>query len=545
MPVAKLQRRRLPWVAAVIASIALAVTIGSYYVNPIIRSHIESAMNRSLVGYQTRLKSAHLRFLDGTLFLYDLDVVQVAHPKPAVILIPKLRISVQWRELFSGRIVANCLIGDPTLSINLAQLRSEKAKKTPLKQEGWQQALTSIYPFKINRFQIENGTVTYIDADPTRPIKLKHLAFSADNIRNIHEPKHPYPSTIHVDTVVFDTGHASLDGRANFLAEPVPSLLTGYSIEQVPLAPFDSAIKRVNLRISRGVVSSNGVLEYSSQIKRAEVEELKIQGIHLTYVHSPQTAPAEAQRMTEVKNDAKAVNNKPGLLLKLKQLRLVNSELTYANEDSDHRYNLFFSKLNAQVTNLSNQSSEGVSHVNLTGDFMGNGATTLVGTFRPRKQGPDFDLNLGVQAASLPSLNDLLKAYGRFDVESGNVSIYSQTAVREGEINGYVKTLFSDVKVYDYKKDTDKPVLHQAYELLVGGAAKLLRNGSSKNVATEVNLKGKLSNPSASTWEALKELIYNAFIDAIEPGFNREIGQVPETKQNAIVHRLPPSAKAK
>src|SRR5665213_4587836 len=149
MPVAKLQRRRLPWVAAVIASIALAVTIGSYYVNPIIRSHIESAMNRSLVGYQTRLSSARLRFLDGTLFLYDLDVVQVAHPKPAVILIPKLRISVQWRELFSGRIVANCLIADPTLSINLTQLRSEKAKKTTLKQEGWQQALASIYPFKI------------------------------------------------------------------------------------------------------------------------------------------------------------------------------------------------------------------------------------------------------------------------------------------------------------------------------------------------------------------------------------------------------------
>ena len=134
-------------------------------------------MNRSLVGYQTRLGASRLRFLDGALFLYDLDVVQVAHPNPAVILIPKLRISIQWRELFSGRIVANCLIVDPTLSINLAQLKSERAKTTTLKQEGWQQALTSIYPFKINRFQIQNGTVTYIDADPTRPIKLKRPGF--------------------------------------------------------------------------------------------------------------------------------------------------------------------------------------------------------------------------------------------------------------------------------------------------------------------------------------------------------------------------------
>jgi hypothetical protein len=265
------------------------------------------------------------------------------------------------------------------------------------------------------------------------------------------------------------------------------------------------------------------VLEYASDVKRAEVNQLSIDGIHLTYIHTPRTTTAEEARFTTIKKGAEEVNNKPGLLLRIHQLRLENSYLSYSNDDSDHKYKLYFANLKAQIANLSNHSSEGVSTIDLNGNFMGSGKTKLVGTFRPQKQGPDFDLNLGVQGTNLPALNDLLRAYGKFDVQSGQISVYSQASVNRGEMNGYVKTLFSNVVVYDSKKDRHKPILHQAYELIVGGAAKVLKNSSTQQVATEVSLKGNLNQPNISTWEALKELLHNAFINAIEPGFDREI----------------------
>jgi hypothetical protein len=517
-------KRRLSWVAAVLVTLVFVLFIGEKYEDPIIRARIESSMNRSLVGYKTSLESARLRFFDGTLFLYGLAVVQDAHPMPPVITIPMLRISIQWRELLWGKVVADCLISQPIASINLTQLRSERSSKRSVSQEGWQQALESIYPFKINKFSIQDGNITYIDTDPSRPIKLEHLQIVADNIRNIHAPENRYPSPIHLDTVVFGTGHASLDGHADFLAVPLPGVLTQYNIDRVPLAPFGPAIQRVNLRVKSGTVSSTGTLEYAPNIKRAEVNRLSIDGVQLTYIHTPQTAAAEAARATTIKRGAEEVNNKQGLLLKIQDLSIANSLFTYSNDDSDHLYALYMSGVNAHLSNLSNQANEGSSAIDLKGRFMGSGDTRLTGTFRPQKQGPDFNLNMGVENTDLPSLNDLLRAYGRFDVQSGKLSVFSQTTVNHGAITGYVKTLFSNVVVYDRNKDANKPVLHQAYELMIGGAAKLLKNGSSQKVATEVSLNGKLDKPNTSTWEALIELLHNAFINAIEPGFDHEIG---------------------
>jgi hypothetical protein len=64
---------------------------------------------------------------------------------------------------------------------------------------------------------------------------------------------------------------------------------------------------------------------------------------------------------------------------------------------------------------------------------------------------------------------------------------------------------------------------------MIGGAAKLLKNRSTQQTATEVSLKGKLDSPTMSTWEALGKLISNAFIDAIEPGFDRALGRNSNT----------------
>jgi hypothetical protein len=97
--------------------------------------------------------------------------------------------------------------------------------------------------------------------------------------------------------------------------------------------------------------------------------------------------------------------------------------------------------------------------------------------------------------------------------------------------------LFNDVVVYNREKDKNKPLLHQAYELAIGGAAKLLKNRSTQHVATEVKLNGKLNSPTTSTWEALGNLVSNAFVNAIEPGFERVIGRVSDSDSEVNQHR--------
>ena len=121
---------------------------------------------------------------------------------------------------------------------------------------------------------------------------------------------------------------------------------------------------------------------------------------------------------------------------------------------------------------------------------MGSGDTKLTAVLRPEHEGPNFDFDLESNDTDLTAFNDLLRAYGKFDVASGKVSVFSQVTVKNHYVSGYIKPLFTDLKVYDSQKDKKKPVLKKAYEVVIGGAAKLLKNRRTKKVATKIDISG-------------------------------------------------------
>lgn len=511
------------WVIATLAVLVVAVFIASYFLDPILRTRLEGAMNERLIGYQTRLGRAHVQLLSGTLTLSGLVVSQNAHPTPPVAVLPQMKFSIQWRELLSGRIVADLLLTHPNVHINLTQLRAEKADPVPLSKKGWQDAVEAIYPFKINLLRIENGEATYIDTDPQRPLHLSAISIRADNIRNIHYRGDIYPSPFHADSIVFERGRMTIDGKANFLAKPFPGILASYQVVQIPLNKFEPEVQRANLHVYNGILQSKGVVEYSPKIARVDVDNAAIDGIHLDYVHTSQSAAGETKRIAIVKTDAAKVNNAPGVQLKAREVALTNSELKFIDDAASTHYRFVISDANMRATNLSNHLSAGPAKFQFNGKLMGSGDTTLTGVLRPEHEGPNFDFDLASSGTDLTSLNDFLRAYGKFDVASGRVAVYSQVTVKDRYVSGYVKPLFTDVKVYDAQKDKKKPILHQMKELLIGGAAKLLKNPRTQQVATRVDISGQVNNPNVSAWQAIGQFIENAFINAIVPGFDREV----------------------
>jgi hypothetical protein len=254
-----------------------------------------------------------------------------------------------------------------------------------------------------------------------------------------------------------------------------------------------------------------------------DVHEVRIAGARFGYTHSSPTAAVEARRVAEVREGTKKINNAPATFIRISRLDVVDSEASYTDDAKDSRYRLFISKLRVELTNLSNHFSEGPAHLRLRGRFMDSGLTTIRGDFRPEKAGLDFDLDLAIRDASLPSMNDLLRAYGKFDVKAGQLSVYSQVTVRQGQMKGYVKPLFSNLKVYDPTQDKNKSAMHKVYEMAVGAAAKVVKNSSTKKVATQVDMSGRLKNPDVSTWQAMLEFVENGFVRAILPGFDRQV----------------------
>jgi len=139
--------------------------------------------------------------------------------------------------------------------------------------------------------------------------------------------------------------------------------------------------------------------------------------------------------------------------------------LKYLDESANPHYALAISDLSLRATNLSNHLSEGPARIVLNGKLMDSGKTTMTAVLRPsNKNGPDLDFDLTAQDVDLTKLNDLLRAYGKFDVAAGKASVYMQMSLKNHYMTGYVKPLFTDLKVYDAQKDKKKPILHQAYE---------------------------------------------------------------------------------
>jgi hypothetical protein len=107
-------------------------------------------------------------------------------------------------------------------------------------------------------------------------------------------------------------------------------------------------------------------------------------------------------------------------------------------------------------------------------------------------------------------------------VRDGTFSFYCEIGVRDGALDGYIKPLFEEVDVYDPEQDRHKGFFRRIWERIADGLAELLENRPRDEVATIADLQGSAENPDASNGQVLVNLIRNAFIEAILPGFERQ-----------------------
>jgi hypothetical protein len=209
--------------------------------------------------------------------------------------------------------------------------------------------------------------------------------------------------------------------------------------------------------------------------------------------------------------------------LDVNDVNISDSELGIVNKASEPQYRLFVSGAQVKIQNLSNQGEEGTATITASGRFMNSGKTRLVARLRPKGKSPNFDLQLAIDQSELKALNPLLRAYLGADVVAGQFSFYSEMAVRDGSINGYVKPLFKEVDVYDPKQDRKKGIFTKLYEGILGGLSWILENRPREEVATTTKISGKLSDPQTSVSDIILGLVQNAFFRAILPGLEREI----------------------
>jgi hypothetical protein len=216
-------------------------------------------------------------------------------------------------------------------------------------------------------------------------------------------------------------------------------------------------------------------------------------------------------------------NNAPDLILRARRIELVDNRVGFFNKRTTPTYHTFIHVARLHLENFTNQKSEGQMTATLDGRFMGSGPTKVTAHFRPEVDGPDFDMKVAIDATDLRAMNDMLWAHGKFDVVAGGVLVLLRVRGEERPDSRLGEALFKDLQAYDPAQDRDKSAMKKLYEKVVTGVAKVMKNVPRKEVATEIDISGRLDNPQTSTFQAIVKLIQNAFIKAILPGFDREV----------------------
>jgi hypothetical protein len=509
---------------SVALTVALALALILAFVDALLaspmRTWAERMMNAKLNGYTVHIGKVRPHLWKFAFDLDDLVLAQNTHPVPPVADIGALQFSLIFKELLSFRIAGDLTIDRPALHINLAQIQDEATSQVSLKDRGWQSAVESIFPIKLDRVKIREGSLLYLSSTPTsKPLHLTGIYMVADNVRNSAAIPGTFPSPVSLEGLLFDTGKIFFKGSADFLREPYAAARGELRLFRIPLDRLDPLAPDYNLKTQGGLLSLDGALEYTPEAQTAHFANVRFEDLRVDYFTSTATKAVEKEHGRKAVQLAKSVRNAPKLVLQVDNLTLSHSQIGFVNKSATPSYRLFLTDVNLGLKNLSNQSGQGRSEFQARGAFMGSGTTNLSGNFRAAATPADFQVHLKLDNARLPDLNRFLKASTGVDVAEGLFSVYTELTVKNGRVEGYLKPLIRDLKIYDKQKDQGKSFGKRVELHVLQVLATLFKNHSTKTVATVTRISGSTTDPKTNEWEAIRKLIGNGLSKAILPGF--------------------------
>jgi hypothetical protein len=201
-----------------------------------------------------------------------------------------------------------------------------------------------------------------------------------------------------------------------------------------------------------------------------------------------------------------------------------DGKMAYKNFATSPNIDIYINNLQAKVSNLRNVEDKKValpSVIEVSGDSIGKGKFALQGRLNILKPTPDMDLNIKLENAQLPAINNYSEAYAAIDFKKGDLSVYSEIVVKDNKLSGYVKPIANDISVIDLSK-TKNPI-KLVWESVVSVFVELFKNQPKDQLATKVPLEGDLNNVKTDTWATIAGIFRNAFIKAFTKATDNDI----------------------
>lgn len=162
------------------------------------------------------------------------------------------------------------------------------------------------------------------------------------------------------------------------------------------------------------------------------------------------------------------------------------------------------------------------SPISASGISIGGGKLKLNGRVNLIREIPDADISFSLEGVDITALNTFTQEYAKIDFKKGQFDFFSEFAIADGYLKGYLKPLISDSELIE----PVEPFLTKVWEGFVGFFQFALKNHRTDTLATKVPLEGDLNDPNTKIWPAITGIFRNAWVEA----FNRSIDNEVEYK---------------
>ncbi len=323
-----------------------------------LRRYAERTVNERLPAYTVHIGALDLQPLTLSLDLEDVVVKQKDHPDPPLAAVSKIQGSLQWSALVRGRFVTDEWIDHPLIHFTRPQAAKE-LDAPPEQKQSWQEALFAMQEVQVNEIRLTNGDVTYRERANTKPLHITELNVKAENIRNVRSKAQEYPSNLHIDAVVFEKGKFTLDGQADFFAEPSLAVNADLTLTDIELAALQPVTASHQVHLAQGRLSATGHVEYAPTVQEVRLRCFELHDVKGDFIHTARAAKKEKEAGQKAAQAAKHAANHPTLLLRIDKGKIEKSEFGVVNQAASPSYRIFISETNIDLDNWSNRLSEG------------------------------------------------------------------------------------------------------------------------------------------------------------------------------------------
>lgn len=291
-----------------------------------------------------------------------------------------------------------------------------------------------------------------------------------------------------------------------------------YQLDNLRIRKINGKIKEPFLYIPKTDLS----VEWKSLLKGRLVSEVECYEPEINFAFSKN----EASNQTGAEVDWTAYLKKL-LPININRFAVINGKVNLTSLFTQPRADLSMQRFQGEIRNIRNVEDKNKllpSPVTASGDVLGYGGTmNFSANMNLLKVVPDFDYNLRFSDLQLVKLNTLARQYANLDFNRGTVSVYSEMAMVNKKLNGYIKPLTKDMQIFKLNEHDNRSVGRFFTELVAQVGTDVFKNQKHDQVATRIPLNGTIDNIETAVWPTIFGILRNAYVQAFRGEFDNNI----------------------